>query len=135
MSDIRQEPDWWMAADGKWYPSASHPSNWSGVNLPEGLPTPPESPAIAAAPTAASAQLRTDIGSSSIHGEATLGQPRVDQDRISSIERERWAENGPNSVLTSLLIFVGFLGAVVAVIAFLGAIGPFDPLNQVLTLL
>lgn len=131
MSETRQEPDWWMAADGKWYPPASHPSNWGGVNLPEGLPTPPEPPTVAVAPTAATAQPRTNIESGSTHGAATLDQPRVDQDRISRIERERWAEQGPNSVLTSLVILVGSLGAVVAVIAFFGAIGPFDPLNQV----
>lgn len=26
VSDERQNPDWWLAADGKWYPPESHPS-------------------------------------------------------------------------------------------------------------
>jgi hypothetical protein len=45
MSDVQHGDDWWMATDGKWYPPASHPSNWRDSQwTSEGAPSPPKPP-------------------------------------------------------------------------------------------
>ena len=33
MSDVPQGPQWFQAADGKWYPPAPPPGSWSGLAI------------------------------------------------------------------------------------------------------
>jgi hypothetical protein len=41
MSDVSQGPDWWQAADSKWYPPEQHPDNASRPPSPrQNVPTP-----------------------------------------------------------------------------------------------
>jgi Domain of unknown function (DUF4282) len=44
MSDTQQGPDWWQAADYKWYPPEMHPARQAQSTAPPpGTPTPPSS--------------------------------------------------------------------------------------------
>jgi len=126
MSDTRQGDDWWMATDGKWYPSTSHPSNWPNADTrPEGLPTPPPAPA---APVASMSPTITYTPPPA----PAVGQPVTLPVMSQSVDPllKKWRYGSGYSQLTSVLVGVGLLGIAAAVAAIAIAFNAAEVMDQ-----
>lgn len=105
MSDTRQGDDWWMATDGRWYPSTSHPSNWPNADTrPEGLPTPPPAPAAPVTSTSPTITISTPTPA----GGQSVTLPVMSQPVDPLLKK--WRHGAGYSQLTSVLVVVGLLG-------------------------